>query len=263
MRQRLVGIVAIAVLLSGIWATTVLAENFLEAGIDKYESSGSFVYDVFMEANKDGATTCQLVTPIGTYSFTDVGGAFRPEQDFFNDHIGLSFAGLQAAIAQACTMIWDAGPTQTVVSIDFGTISESDFLLIPTLTAPLDGVPIEIPRDPNPPTIEWTNGSAPRFCDFALVFLADQQMWWNAQTLIVSGELSCNTTSWTPASPLTEGTWFITVMNAYAARDVPVGITVVQGTWPLDNSDWLDLSSIDRSQNELVPAESSSWGTSP
>ena len=35
-------------------------------------------YDILMIANKDGATTCELVTPLGTYACIDVGGEFAP-----------------------------------------------------------------------------------------------------------------------------------------------------------------------------------------
>jgi hypothetical protein len=61
-------------------ATAASATNFLEIAFDKYETSGSvFVYRILMAVNKDGATTCELVTPNGTYAFADMGGEFWPE----------------------------------------------------------------------------------------------------------------------------------------------------------------------------------------
>jgi len=246
MRRCVVRIAAAAILLFGIWTTIACADNFLESGILRYvnETEDDIEYNVFMTVNKDEATTCQLETPSGTYSFTDEGDAFRPEPAYLDDYIGLSFADLEIQIAEAWTLTWDAGPTQTVVTIDFGTIAVSEFLPFTELTAPAGGGPIEIPGGPNPPTIEWINGSGPPDCGFATAFLTDQKPWWDSQTRIDSDDQSCTTTSWTPASPLSDGSWFVTVLNGTDVRDVPVCITVVEGEWPLDNEGWLNLVSI-------------------
>ncbi len=259
---QIIETLAVVILLSIVLATDASADNFLEVLFDKHEASGSiFLYDIFaLAANKDGATTCELVTPTGTYSCINVGGEFLAEQSFRDDHMDMSFAGLTAAISGNWTLTWDEGlPTQTVATISFGTVLESDFKLVPTLTAPVDGVPIEIPGDPNPPTIEWNYGTTLP-CDAQLdaveVALIEQ-----AGTEISSGELPCDSLSWTPPSPLTEGTWFSRVANIITDyRLVPDGIDIVEGTWPIENSDWLSLRSIDLSQNEVVPTESSSWG---
>jgi hypothetical protein len=80
----------------------------------------------------------------------------------------MDFAGLTLAISTDWTLTWDEGlPTQTIVVIGFGSVPDNDFLLVPSLTTPIDGVPIRIPGDPNPPKIEWTyGGTAP--CDAQL-----------------------------------------------------------------------------------------------
>ncbi len=257
MQRRVFSVSVIAVLVSTIWTTTAPAENFLESGILRYDTNEGLRYDVFIDVNKDGATTCELGTSSGSYSLSYLGGAFRPGQDFFDDAIGLSFADLEDWISVAWTLTWDPGPEQTVVTIEFGTIEEGDFPSLPVLTEPPDGDSIEIPGDPNPPTVEWINITGPPDCDFASVFITDEPMWWNAQDRRESDELSCTTTSWTPPEALPNGTWYVTVINGYDAREVPVGITVVEGTWSLDNEDWLVLGSIDGPQ--VVPVKPISW----
>ncbi len=242
MLLRVVGLIVILVLLS---AHTAAAQdiNFLEISLVRYEvQGGDTLHDIVVSAGKDSATTCELVTPIGTYSCINVGGSFQPQQDFIDDHSGMSFAGLEAVISTFWTLTWDAGPAQTVVNITFGTVLENDFLPFPTITAPVNKAPIEIPPDPNPPTIEWTNEPSPSPCNSQFIFLIDQ-----AGTVYSFDEISCVDTSWTPSLPLADGIWNYIIARATDYRDVPVGLDIVEGTWPLENSEWLALVSIDRS----------------
>lgn len=247
-----------------ILATVASAENILEINFDKYEATGGvFRYDIFMEANKDGATTCELVTPTGTYSFIDMGGMFRPNQQFIDDHVDLDFAGLTNAISGDWELTWDAlDPDSTIATISFGSVPENDFMPVPILSAPIDGDTLLIPGDPNPPNVEWNYGATPP-CeedpDFVEVLLTDL-----AGTEYSSDELSCLTTSWMPPSPLIVGIWFFQVQNTIAYRDVPDGIDIEVGTWTLENADWLDLRSIDTAQivvkNVENPAKSTTFG---
>jgi len=264
MRQRAVVAALIPVLAAVVWSAAARATNFLEIDIFRDEATGSSFHEIWFGANKDGATTCELATPSGAYSCVDVGEGFLPEQAFFDDHRDLSFAALEAAIASVWTITWDAGPTQSIATIDFGTVLEADFLAVPILTSPVDGMPIEIPADPNPPTIEWMYEGIGDPCaaqpDYVAVNVADHALWWLATAEQESDELPCDATSWTPDLPLGEGTWFTRVANNLSFRPVPDGISVTEGSWTLENGDWLQLHSVDKSQNLVVPTESTSWG---
>jgi len=243
-------------------ATTASAEGFLDITFDKSEASGNFFYDISMRTNKDFTTTCELVTPTGTYSFIYrdlyIGGEFYPDQNFMNDHSFMSFAELTAAIAGDWTLTWDAGlSTQTVATISFGTVLDGDFPTVPDITAPIDGLPIKIPGDPNPPTIEWTYGPTPTCNTQSAAFINT----YSGTTGQGSGYLPCNTLSWTPPYPLGEGSWLFLVINFIPDyRQVPDGIDIVEGSWFIENDNWLSLRGSDFSQNEIVPTKSSSWG---
>jgi len=263
MRLRAIVAALIPVLAVVGWSAAARATSFLEIDIVRHEATGTVLHEVWFGANKDGATTCELATPSGAYVCLDVGGGFRPEQDFFDNHRDLSFAALEAAIASVWTITWDAGPTQSMATIDFGIVLAADFLALPILTSPIDGMPIEIPGDPNPPTIEWMYEGIGDPCiaqpDYVAVNVTDHAQWWLATAEQESDELPCDVTSWTPDVPLGEGTWFTRVVNNLSFRPVPEGIDVTEGSWTLENGDWLQLLSADMSQNVVVPTVSSSW----
>jgi hypothetical protein len=258
MPRQLLSLIVCVLLTSAVTAAAS-AENFLEITFDTYEGpGGAHLYDVFaVGANKDGATTCELVTPSGTYAMSDVGGGFMPGQSFDDEHTGLSFAEFAAAIEGGWTLNWDVD--ETVVTIDFGTVLQDDFWPVPTISAPLDGAPIQLPGDPNPPTIEWTyeTSACEAQLDYVTVNLFEE-----SGAEVQSGELEdCSTLSWSPSEPLAEGTWLIRVENVNAgARDVPDGLDIVGDPWVLENEGWLSYRSIDSSHNAVVLAETTSWG---
>jgi hypothetical protein len=262
MQRRLIQLTAVVVLSIG-WIGTAHAIGYLEIVFSRGEvSENNVVYGISVRANKDFATTCELTTPNGTYSLTDigyVGGDFSPDQSFTDDHTGMSFAELTAVTAGTWTLTWDAGAAQTVAAISFGVVQENDFPLIPELMAPVSGMPIKIPGDPNPPTLEWTYGSTPP-CT-AQPDAVEAAILPSAGAPRSSGYLPCNALSWTPPSPLEEGTWFSIVVNHLRDyRHVPDGIEIVEGTWTIENDYWLSLYSGDISENEVVPTKARSWG---
>ncbi len=263
MRRRVTGGAVLSVGLAGAVAGIAAATDLLEIDIVRFDASGTILHEIYFEANRDGATTCDLVTPLGTYVCTDVGGRFRAEPAFFDEHVDLTFAEVQSIVSSPWTVTWDAGAGQTVATLELGPITIEDVPAIPSLTAPVDGEVIEVPADPNPPVVTWMYDGISDPCeaqpDHVVVIFTDQESIWDATTVIDSGELACTETSWEPSEALPEGIWFTAVVNALSFRDVPDGITVVEGDWPLENTDWLQLYGADRVHNEVIPVERSSW----
>jgi hypothetical protein len=256
--RSLVMLILISILIN----PSVFAAGSLEIVIDKHEvSAGLYYYDILIGANKDGAVSCELVTPAGTFSMIDIGGEFYPEPGYNDDHTDMDYIELIGVISGDWTITWDAGgPSQTIATITFGAVPEGDFLPVPILIYPIDGEPIEIPGDPNPPTIEWYYEGISNPCN-AQTDAIEVFLWDYGSTVISSDELLCSLISWTPPSPLAEGAWIVEVQNSISDyRLVPDGITIVEGTWDIENEDWLALQSIDISRNEVVATESSSWG---
>jgi hypothetical protein len=265
MLQRAAEFTVILLLLSAVLPalTTAGEPNFFEVVIARYESSGSvLLYEIGAGADKEGATTCELVTPSGTYSLFEADGEFRTEQQFIDDHTDMSFAEMTAEIAVDWVLTWDASlSTETVATISFGSIPEEDFLLVPTLTVPVDQAIIVV----DPPTMEWTYG-ATLPCNAQLSDIEasiSDQVQPDAGTGQGNDSFACSDTSWTPDSPFGVGTWFFRIANSVSSyRNVPDGISITGDSWTLQNSDWLALQSIDRSENVIqsVSTEERSWG---
>jgi hypothetical protein len=253
--------ITIVVILIG--STSLVASaydpNSLEIVICQFAGDGTFEYNILMSTSKVDAVTCQLVILTGTYTLTDEGhGAFLPGPDYYKDTSLLTFEDLTGIIGVDWTLTWDEGlPTETIATISFGTVAANDFLLMPTITNPVSGGVIANP-DPNPPVFTWTYAPTPP-CQAQLegvfVYLQDPEGVGNFYP-----PADCNTTSWTPPEPLSEGDWLFMVFNVCSIRDVPDGLQVTGDPWILDNSDWLALFSIGESQCEVVPTSSLSWG---
>jgi hypothetical protein len=171
----------------------------------------------------------------------------------------MSFAELTGQISEDWILTWDEGlSSETICTISFGTVAESEFLLMPTITSPVDGEVVVNP-DPNPPVLTWTYAPTPPChaqIDDVAVQLRDPAGVANFYEII-----DCNTTSWTPPAPLSNGNWRFRVLNMWSIRDVPDGLQTTGDPWVLDNSDWLALTSVGESQCEVVPISSSSWGS--
>jgi len=219
---------------------------------------GGYVYSVKFYANKVGATTCELVTPKGTYEckkgiqdceYIDelgitfcqlVDDAFIPTWPFFyDDHKDLTFAALQTEIEDDWTVTWDKDlPTQTIATIDFGSINDSDWLRVPKVTIPRNGASNVLPNT----KIAWAYdvpASEAQKYDVEVNLLSKKG------ELITSGNLPVQSTSWKPPSPLAPGLWLAAVLNGNpSVRTVDVngigeGVSVTGDAWLLDNGDWL------------------------
>lgn len=225
-------------LLLGTSRTAADHQNFLEIYVSKTDGH----YEILFEFGKPGATTCDLSTPQGDYSFDCPDGTWLPGQDFLDDHSNMAFAELSAVIEQPWILIWDQGFAEEVtVTIDFGVIAEDEFPGEPTLLYPEDGA-VYVRPDPNPITVDWTYAQDPCEAqpDEVIVVMHGPE----GVELIGEEvtEYDCNITEWTPPVPLAEGLWDVTIINLIAARDIPVGLSVdPPGGWEFDNFDWLDL----------------------
>jgi hypothetical protein len=156
------------------------------------------------------------------------------------------------------TLTWDEGlETETIATIDFGSVLESDWLSFPTITNPLDGA------SGVPPTtsIDWTWPASPVLDNVeALLFagtLADVISGATNETY-GSGELDHPPApiTWDPPL-LSPGTWTAFVSNEDTElREVPEGILIEGDDWVLENSDWLAASSLGISEFDVVPEPS-------
>ena len=135
--------------------SNAVESNWLEIVFDN-TANPTAPYRFFMAANKVGAVTCSLATPLDTYAFGKEGEVWYPEQRFLDDHASLDFTMVTIIILGNWLLTWDAGlgATETTCLIEFGTIQEDEFPLVPIITMPPDGATIINP-DPNPPMIAW------------------------------------------------------------------------------------------------------------
>lgn len=239
---------------------TATAGNYLEIVFLQYDggSSGLF-YDLDFDANKNGATTCGLTTQNGTFACIDTGDGWIPDSTYNN--LGLTFAELTSEIGTDWTLTWDAGlATETIATIGFGTIAQSDWFAIPTITNPLDGTTGVSPST----SIDWTYSvsTASAQLDAVEVFLT------TGNVSIESDELPQVDTSWTPDDPLAPGGWVVGISNGHSPRIVADGIggPITGDPWVLENGDWLALDSVDRASfvvagsapgNALLPIDTS------
>jgi hypothetical protein len=245
---------------------TAAAQNQLEISFIRYsDGSDGALYAISIGANKTGATTIEISTPSGTFEGVNIRGGFTTEQLFFDSLSDITFAKLATEIASDWTLIWDKElATETVAIIrfrTFGTLMESNFLAVPTLTNPLNG---ETEVKPNT-SVDWTYdvpvAEAQQDIVEVLLFGPTDSSLVSAETsdlikaLIYdpndltqsSNELPLDVTSWSPATPLGAGTWVIISTNADSVLDTAGGLggPITGDPWILENEDWLDLSSID------------------
>ena len=225
---------------------------------DSDEVSG-FVYLVKLYANKLGATTCELVTPKRAYEcmkgaqdcedIDELGITFcqpvddafipTPESYFYDDHKDLTVAEFQTEIATDWILTWDKDlPTQTIATIDFGTINDSDWLPVPKVTLPQNGASNVMPNT----EIAWAYDvptSEAQKDDVEVNLLSKKG------ELISSGDLPLESTSWTPPSPLAPGLWLAAVLNGNPSvrtvdeNGIGEGVSVTGDAWLLQNGDWL------------------------
>jgi hypothetical protein len=246
------------------------AENFLEIEFIKLsDDANGFYYEVDFETNKVGATTCEVITGSGLYACSDpsgMGQGFVPDPNFFRDHVNLTYNDFLDTISAGWRLTWDAGlATETVANISFedvgslGMIDANDFLAVPVITNPLNGT-----SDLSPHTrIDWTYAGLTDPNDAWLFQLdvVDVELFGPSGASRDSDELDLGTLSWTPADPLTPGSWLAEVSNAFDPGLVADGTggPITGDPWVLDNTDWLDLQSVDRSQFAVVSGPSGIW----
>ena len=252
-------------IMMGAWLCAIAPEskavesNWLEIVFDR-TADPTEPYRFFMAANKPGAVTCSLATPLDTYACAKDGEAWYPEQRFLDDYASLDFTMVTIIILGNWLLTWDEGlgATETTCLIEFGTIQEIEFPLVPMISMPPDGTTIINP-DPNPPLIAWEYGGVDACIaqpDYVAVTLHGPGILEDS-----SGEMPCATLSWTPSIPLETGEWTVEVHNEVSSvRLVPDGLSMIGDAWNLDNSDWLSFRGFGISVNEVVPTTSVSFG---
>ena len=246
--------VAMVVMLLGLEASPSRAD-YLSINLLKYLPNGTDLYGILFDAGKGGATSCKLATPSDP-----TGSACR-----INEMIGwdLTFSQLTAEIGTGTgadwTLTWDEGlSTETIATIDFGSVLEADWLSLPTITNPLNGA-TGVPPDTS---IDWTWPASPELG--------------NVGALLVEGTLAdlisgppyggCESdelphspapTTWDPPC-LGPGTWTAVVLNEDEfLRLVPDGLSISGDPWDLENDDdWLSTTSLDVSTFDVIPEPS-------
>jgi hypothetical protein len=145
------------------------------------------------------------------------------------------------------TLTYDEGlSTETIATIDFGSVLESDWLNLPTITNPPDGA-----TDVSPHTsIDWTWPTSPGLgrIEVSLVEPGNE--------LRETHELPLDATSVTPLSPLTPGDWLAVVLYETELRDGLDGIVITGNPWVPDEPEWLGALSMDLSSFTVIPEPS-------
>jgi hypothetical protein len=253
---RKIAVTAVVMLL-GLAASPSRADdiNYLEISLLKYRPNGTDLYGIHFDAGKGGATSCKLATPSDP-----AGSACR-----INEVIGwdLTFAQLTAAIEAVpgpgdWTLTWDENLlTETIATIDFGSVLEADWLTLPTITNPPNGASGVLPGT----SIDWEWPPSPVLNEMeALLFagtLADV-LSGPINEACESGELPHPPapTTWDPPC-MSPGTWTAAVNNAdNEFRLVPDGLSSTGDPWNLENNDWLATQSMDISTFDVVPEPS-------
>ena len=213
----------------------------LEIILEKHDTDDDgIVYDICFQPEKTGATTCEIITPRGTFScFETI--CLEGDNDFYDNHINLSFAELDATISANWTLTWDKGlATQTIATIGFGVINENDWLALPTIINPLEGA---VDVSPNK-IVDWTYSVPTEQAQTDIV----EAFFYNTDSdeSLSSDELSLLATRWTPPSALSPGLWYAGISNGISdVRSVADGIggPIVGDPWVLNNDDWLAITS--------------------
>ena len=142
-----------------IYRTTI--PGSLEISLLKYLANETELYGIAFEASKPGATTCKLQTPSdpgGSPCLIDTPQIIRWDLVWENPLVWHGLMNEIGTPGDDWTLTWDEGlATETIVGIDFGTVSESDWLSVPTITNPPDGAS-GVPLDTS---IDWTWPGSP------------------------------------------------------------------------------------------------------
>jgi len=224
------------------------AVNELGLGLHKYhDDEGNSLFNALFVAARDGATTCKLETATGSYTCTPAGGWYYPMQGFTSDCSELSFAELSAVTFGGWTVIWDEGPGQTVVVIDFVTLEENDFPAVPTISYPIDQTVIRNP-EPNPITVTWDYGADDpcQFPEIRPIVSLSHSGGTERYTMP-----ACTTTLYEPPFTLVQDSWGISVK---LDRFIPASLTITEGAWTMDYPPRLQLFSTGSSTFDIVPS---------
>ena len=249
---RKIALVAVAMLL-GLPASPATADrmNFLSIALLKDRVDSTDEYMIFFSPGKDGATSCTFTTP------SDPSGSACPLAPGGGPpgiiRSGLSFSGLTDEIGLGTgvdwTLTYDEGlSTETIATIDFGSVLESDWMNLPTITNPPNGA-----TDVSPHTsIDWTWPTSPGL-GLVEVSLVDP----DNNELRETHEPPLDATSVTPLSPLTPGDWLAVVLYETALRDGLDGIVITGDEWVPEESEWLGVHSMDISSFTVIPEPTS------
>jgi len=244
-------------------ANPAQSSNYLEIMFDRSDvDGGGFEYSVLFVANKDGAISVSLDTPLGSYPCEPFGSGWVPEQSgsYWNDHYDLSWSTFMDLIGDDWILIWDEGlPTQTVAHIGYGSVDETGFFDLPNIVYPasgstyLDGVS----------HVEWNYGAtSPCLAQLDEVEICVVDVLLEP---ICQEATSCDVTRINLDTALSAGEHRIEVRNALDnARATADGIggAVTGDPWVLDNSSWLALRSIGVTifSGEIVETDDISFG---
>ncbi len=238
-----------------LFSSLAKANNELEIYLYKYSDGiGGDLYGIGMNANKDGAASMEVTTPSGTFVGANLGGIFVPEL-LNSTLVDLSFSSLTGEIAGDWTLIWDKGlATETVATVGFGSVSENEFLAVPSLINPVDGASGVSPTT----SFEWeyTIPVIDAQLDRVELFLSGP-----GGLVLLSDELPLSATSWIPPTPLAPGLWEAILVNGTDIREVANGIggSISGDPWVIQNLDWLGLDSVDRASFTVVPLPGALW----
>jgi hypothetical protein len=232
------------------------AVEFLEVSFERIDNLGTLEYAISFSANKGTATTAELQTPRGTYTCVWSGDEWRPEPSFWADHRGLTFSELLSLIAPDWLLTWDKDLLlETVAHINYGSVAEVDFPIVPIITQPTDGATGVASNT----SIEWNYGGgdpcspAPDRIEVCIV----------EPTPVLCIEMDdCSDMSWSPPSPLPEDDYLVAVLVGQDIRDVADGIGgPIQGDpWVLENVEWLALVSVDAASFQVGTSAVTSLG---
>jgi hypothetical protein len=228
-----------------------MAENLLEVIFQRMNiDGGGFEYRAIFAANKDGAVSASLTTPLGTYACEPFGNGWIPEQagSYWNDHFDLPWADFSTLIADDWILIWDEGlATETIAHVGYGTVTEANFPHLPTITYPIDGnnYPAGVWH------VDWDYGAMtpevaqPEKSDIEIC-IADVMFQPVCQTVCDDVPGGCSLTTAYLTTPYGAGEHLIEVRNIYEKERATadgIGGPITGDPWELDNDEWLALES--------------------
>jgi hypothetical protein len=229
------------------WVLPASADNGFEVSLFKDFDGISNTYGVAFDAEKPGFTTCTLETPSGASDCGSAPDGILVVSGLTNfDDLKTGYIG--SGPGTDWTLTWDITlGTETKLEVDFGTVNMADWHSLPTITNPADGATGVSANT----SIDWTWPASPTFGNIEVSFLVDC----GASD---SPDLPPNTTTWTPGSPLTPGIdCSVVVSNSEDILTGLDGLTITGDPWEFpEQEDWLDTSSIDISNFDVIPEPS-------